>query len=254
MSLPNAMQLSGQNWLDKNCGITVSGGDAVKPYLYDQKRATQWQSSGSDDTVTETVTITFNDDSGAAVTRRIDMFILLNTNVRGLSASYTDAAGASHNIPDLNIADNEEENLIIEFSDYADARTFTLSMATTMEANGEKKVGELKLCELLINLEALTSFSRKDYANQGHYYLKTGELVRWREFSKVAGSLSLSNVSKDQRDALNTAIANFDFLTFIFYSEYDASSVYEFAVTEMPSETFDRRTQLFEIGLELTER
>jgi len=106
----------------------------------------------------------------------------------------------------------------------------------------------------LLTLNARSSFKRKDAAKCGNLRMSDGSLVAWQEWQKVEGTLSLQNVTQTDRDALLAAIADYDFLTFAFFTDYDPAQTYVFCVAEPPTETFDRRTRLYSLELSLKER
>lgn len=101
----------------------------------------------------------------------------------------------------------------------------------------------------LSTLNALTSLKRKDAANCGHLRMLDGSLVAWKEWRKFEGTLTLQNVSQAGRDALLSAIADNDFLLFVFGTES-----YECLVAEPPQEIFDQKTRLYSLELALKER
>ena len=106
----------------------------------------------------------------------------------------------------------------------------------------------------LLTLNARSSFKRKDAAKCGNLRMSDGNLVAWQEWQKVEGTLSLQNVTQSDRDTLLAAIADYDFLTFTFFTDYDPAQTYVFLVSEPPTETFDRRTRLYSLELSLKER
>ncbi|MFA5160916.1 MAG: hypothetical protein WC421_01610 [Elusimicrobiales bacterium] len=106
----------------------------------------------------------------------------------------------------------------------------------------------------LLTLHAQSTFKRKDAAKCGNIRMSDGSLVAWKEWQKVEGTLSLRNVTQSDRDALLSAIATHDFLTFAFFADYDPTQIYEFLIAEPPTETFDRKTRRYEIELSLKER
>lgn len=249
MSLPAQLQILGENWVTGDCTITVSSGDALKAYLYDQKPATQWISSGSSDTTTETITIVFKNRYGTACNQTIDTVILNNTNGKAISVS-TSLAGTPTL---LGTATGAAADIVITGT-AIECDTLIVSISTTQTANQEKTVGELKACLALFTAEATTKFKRKDNWRAGDLRVRSGALTRWREYAKQEGSLTIQNLSLAQRDLLNAAVNDYAFLTFIFYGAYDYAEIFEFAVTEALDEAFDRLSRLFEISLSLKER
>ena len=245
MSLPQAMELLGENWINANCNIGVSETDKV--YMYDQKRSTQWVSEN----LALTMNILFYDNLGNSVERDFNRIILNNmqTGAKSIAFKYRKDGAWTYTgkIPvgttDLDYVFSSSVPII---GDGVQLQFY--------DCDNLPRLGELKVCNSIFDMDALTSFERKDYSKQGSYYVNSGSIVRWKEFAKKSGILSIANLSKTDRDLVYTAIDANDFFTIIFYEDYDAKEIYEYALTSMPSEVFDRKTQLFLMSLDLTER
>ncbi len=248
----NGLKILSENRINAQAVLAATSGSGLTN-LYDQKPATCWRSSGSADTVTETLTAAFANRLNAPAAYEFDRIILLKNNLKSLSAEYV-SGGVAHAIAEAAISDNDEENLIIELATTVTADQLNLSAITTVTADAEKQLGELKVCKQILEVIGLTNFQRADWRKGGDFRTRDGSLVRWTEAQKQEGTLTIENISLAQRDALNEAIGDNDFLTFVFYSDFDPAAVYEFAVTSAPQEEFDRKTQYFQITLSLKER
>jgi len=252
MSLPSALKIFGENRINENSTIAVTSGDTTKTNIFDQKRATLWQSSGSSDYDIQTVDITFKNSSGGGIFYPIDAAIILNMNWKYFTISSLGPYHRSVNNPQISeIADSDY------IYDFATARTYSnisFNVYTTQIANAEKCAGEIKLVTEIMTLNCLTNFERKDIAKQGDYYTSGGALVRWKEYQKFSGVLTIENMTLAQRDILIAAIDAYEYLTFVFYEDFDATAVYEVAITATPTEVFNRKTQMFNISLEVKER
>lgn len=251
--IPNALKIFGENIISPLSNITVSSGDATKTNLIDQRPDTVWLSSGSNDTTTEIVATEFANKIGYIAPAHFDRIILLNHNIKSMSADYVYGTTTT-DIPEATISDNAEDNLIIELAAPVYADQVRLSALTTMEANVDKQIGELKLCKYVLTLDALSNFERTDWRRGGTYRTRSGSLVRWNEAERVEGNFTIENITQTQRDAIYQATKDYDFLTFVLYDNFDPAAVYEFAIVNPPIETFDRKTRLYSITLQVKER
>jgi len=249
----DAIELFSENYVNGDCTFTVVSGDGTKAYLYDQKQATTWLSSGSDDTTTETITIVFNNWQGEEVSRTFDRIVLLNHNLAGITADYWNGS-AWIAITEATTTLSDEDN-IIEIVTAISATRFRINCTTAQSTDAEKYIGELKICADIVSLGLTLSDWQPMGEQKGETYrLAGGSLVSWKEWTKLAGTLSLENVSKTVKDTLVPYIKLNGFLTLIFYSDYDASEVYEVAIGNAPSVMVDRKSDFFRVPLELRER
>jgi len=257
MTMPDALQILGDN---RVIGATLSGtsGSSTRENLRDLKYDTVWESVGASDTKNEYTYVRFFDAAGNYTCYPFDRILLLNTNA--LRIEITVPYGATPPISmgiDCGIYTNLSPDILIPIPigvDESYMQGVDLMIKTTQTANEEKYIGELKLCKHILTLNALTQFQRQDYALEGNFYTRSGALVRWREFRKFGGSLTMQNVTQAQRDALWAAYELYDFFVFCFFSEYKLSETYDVAIVSPPTEVFNRKTQLYEITLEVKER
>jgi hypothetical protein len=167
-----------------------------------------------------------------------------------MSAAYIDGTG-SHAISEATITDNAETDFVIEMAAPVSALQLVITLNTTIAANAEKYIGELKACLNVAELNVLSSFDSAPESKQGNFRLNSGELHVWKEYERPGGTLSLENISKTQRDLIKAAIADYDFLTVVMHDDFDAGEIYEFAVVEPAQENLDRKTQFYSMSLEL---
>ncbi|MFA5161293.1 MAG: hypothetical protein WC421_03520 [Elusimicrobiales bacterium] len=251
--MTNPVKLFSANWLDENCAVTASSGGGRLAYLYDGKLSPQWSSSGSGQGTAETISVSFRSRWGNPVTRQIDRVLLLNTNAAAISAQWQDCAGQWHNIAECALSGITAANVLAELAAPVAARGFALTISETNPPDGEKRLGELKLCKNLADFSrALTgvSFSCKDKG--GSYYLCGGKLVTWRQYRKTAASLKADNLARADRDALLAALE--ENLLVNLCAEDGADKTLELAQSAPPQQSYDRRTGLYSVSLELTER
>lgn len=249
----DAITLWTENYVNGDCGITVVSGDATKTYLYDQKPATAWLSSGSNDTTTETVTVAFKNWQGAAVSRTFDRIAILSHNLKAITAEYYNgSAWVAIDEAALTLA---AANTVIEIAVPITAAQVRLNCTTAQVANAEKHIGELKVCASVVSLgQTLSSWESGGEQKAGAYRLAGGPLVAWREWTKITGTLSLENVAKTTKDALLPYLRSSGFITLVFHSAFDASEIYEFSIVSAPAWSVDRKAELFALNLELSER
>lgn len=249
------MEIYSGNFLTGQCLVTASSGAGGVVLLYDQKPATAWSSVGSSDSITETLAITFRDNAGQPVARVFDTIMLLNHNVKALTARYQDTAGMQQAIAEAAIANCQTPDLFIDLPAPVTGSSLTLNLSATQTANREKSIGELKVCRRVLTLgNTKASFERRDQSKQGYYYTADGSLVSWREYAKRAGTLTLENLPLSDRNTLLAAVEAYDFLTVVFHRDFYAREVFEFAVIAPVSETLSRDTGRYTLSLEVTER
>lgn len=251
----NAIQIFGENRVVLST-LSAYSGAASLPYVKDQKPATLWQSVGSDDAVNEFITSYFLNKSGSNAAYAFDRVVLLNTNVKSMKLYYyTSVGGTPVEISEGDISDNTQANRIIEMAALPSVPYgLSLSMYTTQTADEQKYLGELKACKHIMTLNALTEMERGGEARCGDYRVINGDLVKWRDWEKFGARLTMRNVSQAQRTALRQALADYDFLTFVFNDDADDMEVYEVSVAQPISERFNRKTGLYELDLEMKER
>lgn len=251
MSIPDALQIFGENRV-KDATLTALSGAASLENIRDGKYATKWTSVGSNDTTNEYISAQLLDRAGATTLYPFDTIILLNTNVKAGYAAYYNGS-AWGNITGGTISALATTDTMVSFSEVTGSY-MKLWLQTTQAANAQKYLGELKVCKHILTMSTLSNFARTDELRAGNYYTRGGNLVRFRIFNKFCGSLTLQNISKTQRDALWTAYDAYDFFVFAFFKDYALSETYDMAITSPPTETFNRKTQLYEITLEVKQR
>ena len=247
------IEIYSENYVNGDCAITVTSGDATKAYLYDQKPATCHLSSGSSDSTPETVEVAFKNWQGAAVTRTFDRIILLGHNYKAVTAYYYNgSAWVAIAEATLTLA---AANTVIEISTPVICSGVRVIAATTQAANAEKYLGELKVCLNILSLGlALTDWQPSGEQKAGAYRLAGGPLVAWKEWTKLAGTLSVENLAKTTKDALLPYMKASGFITLVLHSDFDASEIYEFSIASAPAWAIDRKAELFSLSMELRER
>ncbi len=254
MSLPAGIKIFGENWINKYCSLSASSGAATLANLYDQKQSTQFSSSGSDDTIVETVTIIFKNRSGNEAARQFNRLVVLNHNVLEMSAdSWNGSAWVA--IDEATLTGLDTAHTLVEMAAARSHSRVRFNLIKTQDPNLNKKVGELKVCLAAANLtDVLSNFDRQDDQRAGDFRARDGQLVAWKDYTKVAGTIRLENVSKTQRDLLVPMMQTAQLITVLFYSDYDMTETYEFYVRSAPNPVIDRKTQLYRMSLVVLER
>lgn len=251
----NALKIFSQNWLDENCAITVLSGDATKAYLYDQNQARQWVSVGSSDAIEESLEIIFKNWQGSEVSRTFDRIILLNHNLKSCAFDYWDGAQWVIITPAA-LANVTVAYTYIELVTPISATRVRVRPATTQTANAEKAIGELKFCQKILPGTQLwlSALTRSDEQQSDSVYTGEGRLIFWKDWTRFAMSGNLVDVTLADHDLLFPYLKSAQFVTIVFYNDFDLTECFECAIVSSPGHTLDRKTKLFEISLELKER
>lgn len=253
----NALKIFSENYVNGDCGITFSSGIATGAYLYDQKRATQWISSGSNDATAESIAITFKNWQGSTVTRTFDRIVLLGHNIKSAAFDYWDSGTSAWvEITAAAMSDVDDSDTLIELASTVSTTQVRVRPATTQSANAEKYIGELKICQKIIDGTQLwrSELYRNDSQKSGAYRTGEGALVFWREWAKFCISGTLFDVSQTDHDLLWPYLSAGTFLTVVLWDDFDLTECFEVAPTGSPAHRLDRKSRLYEIDLSLEER
>lgn len=259
----NGIKIFSENYVNGDCGFTFSRdsglGEVIyantsQDYLYDQKQATQYLGEYASDATSEFIDIVFKNWQGEEVERTIDRLILLNHNVKSMTAYYWDGS-AWQIIAGTVLTSLAAANTLVKFAINQTTSRLRIKLYSTQTANQFKAIGELKAC-LSVLEDALwdSSFPRNDDKQGDSYRLSEGPLVTWKEWTKVSGTLTLDSVSLANTTLLMPYMKTAAFLTVVFHDDYDLSECYEFAVSSAPRLKLDRKTELYSVSMELDER
>lgn len=247
----NAIKIFGENFVNEDCDIACSSGNTLAQYLYDQNRDSKWTSSGSNDTVTETITVIFKNWQGVEVNRTFNRIVLQNTNFKAVTAEYWDGA-AWQSIAEaaLTLAAADK---IIETAASKTGSRIRVNVATAQTENAEKYLGELKVCLAIFtgDQQWSSSFQRQDEQGAGYNRTADGKLRAWKEWTRFAGNLTLTEVSQADHDTLFPYLGASSLLTVVFCDDFDPAAVHECMVVSPPNHILDRKSQRYEISMEL---
>lgn len=130
------MKFLGINLVENFSTIVVTSGDANKIYLYDRNFSTRWTSAASNDTTTETITITWGTN------KTFNRISLLGHNLKQFTIQYwTGAAYADFSTPITETANTLTDELFT-FNSVTTTR-LQLTATKTLVADAQKYIGEL---------------------------------------------------------------------------------------------------------------
>ena len=137
-----------KNYINRDCknagGIVVSTGDTLKHRLYDGDPTGAWNSVGSSDATTETITVALY-QGALQVSRSIDFMAFLNVNIKNFLLEYSNDDGATYTTViggDYTSASLAAADLLLPLATPITANKIRLTMTTTQTANAEKSIGQ----------------------------------------------------------------------------------------------------------------
>lgn len=180
----------------------------------------------------------------------ISKILIKNSNLTALTVEYK--AAAEDNFTTLTPT---QETCGQDFIFTLSAPVNMLVLKLTFTASGTLNIGKIIAASTLLNLsEVLSTLSGNIYAREGYHYLANGALIKWKDFSKYALTLTLENISLTVKQNLENILKNNTFLTYIFYGSFDGALINEYALRQTPFFNFDRRRALYRTTLSLLEK
>lgn len=251
-----SLEICGQNFIDANCSLVVSSGDATKGNIYDQRPLTQHASVGSADGSSHVLTVTFKDRDGATITRAIDRLILLNCNLSRFSAEYWDGSAWQTITESVFGAgtENASENVRIAIATPISTTMLRLTMTHTFGDDDQKLIGELKACALVTAVRHLVSVDREDWDDGGSFRLQGGSLVTYINVSKFEGRVEMDQVTLATYLLVAPLIQARSWMTWLLYYDFHLAHTFEVKATSSLKEKWDKKTQLVSLSLDVKER
>ena len=236
-------------------------------------------------------TIYFTDRYGTVVNRTIDTLILQNSNVANMKIEALDSQGnpsplfTLENNASSTVISNVEDNnnaagapiwvndmsvqpisrgvnleFLLGFPNQSVlvknvAFNTTSAIKITIPATGNPasvNIGHLGIYGFICNLFALTDSNYKKDTNQGGYRTVDGSYIHWADYKKWVAKIKMENLAQGQFNEL-TAQADTGEMTVIPYQDLEFDEIYECAVGTDYSYGLDRKTELFNLELELNE-
>lgn len=164
-----------KNLFKDGASATATSNDALAKLMLDTSLLTAWESSGSDDTTTETLVIDFP----ASVT--IDRLFILVHNLKDFSVEYYDGVSAYQNFTNVVGLDGSVAGGIIETAFADDCAYYEFDAVTTTQ----------------IRIQA-TKTQTADQEKQIARVVATEELGTWLYYPQVKG-LTISKNAKTQK-------------------------------------------------------
>ena len=192
--------------------------------------------------------IFFTDRYGNVIERTIDTLILQDTNIQTLGLETADGNGNYTTL--FSLSNNTDSTVIMKAANAV--RTSSIRLSIPSVSNPATITAKIGVYGFLCNLLALTDSNYKIDANEGGYRVLDGSYIHYADYKKWVGKIKMENLTKEQFDLL-TAQANFGEMTVIPYQDLEAAAIYECAVNREYGWGLDRKTELFNMEMELNE-
>lgn len=233
----------------------------MKPYIFlTQNFLSQAQDSNGDildlrtltnEQVPFSATIFFTDRYGNIVNRTFDTLIINDTNIVNMTVEKADGLGNYSSA--FTISGNDKSSLIIQLNNPITTSSLRFTVADDTFNPQYINIGYMGVFNYLCNLFALTDGSFKNEANYGSYRLVSGALVHYADYKKWSCKLKMENLPQAQFDILANQARDVGEITVIPYKDLEAEELYECGVNREISYEVDRKTELFNLELELNE-
>ncbi len=194
-------------------------------------------------------TIFFTDNFGNIVNRTFDTLIILNTNIKSLTISASDNKGVY--TPVIALTDNTEKNVFKNVE--SKITTSSIKIAITEADAPYAEIGELKICNFLLGLCALTNSKESKDCNAESFRTANGRLIHYKDFSKWNNGLEMDNLSKAHFDILTEEIKAEEELIIAPYLDFEIKAVYECYVNPEITYDIDRKTELYKLSVDAEE-
>lgn len=199
------------------------------------------------------VSIDFKSRFSAALAREADCIVLSNGNIKDMEVSAFTHGGGEFGLGFANVENNRNSNLLLQSNTVFSAERIVLTLNGVFDGEDCVKIGKLKIMRRVMALEnALTSFRQKDDIKKSQYYSLCGKLYLWKERQKRAGTLSVENLSFENKEILEKCIEENSVLNFQLFPDEDPFDFLE-AAAQITGKNFDRSTGLCSLEIELTE-
>jgi hypothetical protein len=216
-----------KNYVSADDTISASSGTLLLPRIYDQKFASQWQSSGETaETGYDTyIEIIFNELT-TATDRVIDTIVLQNINLKDFKIQYF-TGGAYADIAEAVFTTNAATGLRIKLAASITTSKIKILMKATIVTGQEKKIGEVwAMLESYCLSAILSTRTRRDENLSGLYRFGNGGAAKWFEWNKWGKTYQIKNITDTQLAALEAIFSAHS--SFTFYENYtrDINSIH----------------------------
>ncbi len=208
--------------------ISFYSGEGTIYNAIDYDRNTKYESTGSNDSTTEYLDITFYTADGEHESRTLDKLILLNTNVKyfKLYKNNWNGSGWDGWVEVLSVTNNADSSLIESFTQISTYRV-KLEMYTTIVANQDKYVGEFIVTSLLYEATMpMDVFNIKDIQDKNIQRLYDGTAQMVVFYNKWAASIEFHQISKTELNNLKD-IYDLNTAFIVILEPYDYNGDYD---------------------------
>ena len=230
----------------------------LKPYIFLSENYLKHAVDSNNDTIDAinilssnlpySLTLFFTDRYGNPINRKIDTLILQNTNIKKLTVSYLNNGGYTAL---FNISNNTASTVFLKAQNAVE--TSSLQIDIPSPDNPAEISGRFGVYGFICNLLALTDSNYKNEANAGGYRVVNGAYIHYFDYKKWSCKLKMENLPKEQFTLLSDQAQNLGEITAIPYQDLFIDAVYECAVNSEISYGLDRKTELFNLEMELNE-
>lgn len=194
------------------------------------------------------LTLFFTDRYGNITNRTIDTLILQDTNINNLTIS---ALNNGSYTPLFSVAGNTESTIFLKVQNAV--QTSSLRIDIPSADNPATIKGRFGVYGFICNLCALTDSNYKNEANAGGYRVVNGDYIHYFDYRKWSAKVKMENLAQDQFALLSEQAQNIGEITAIPYKDLFIDAIYECAVNPEISYGLNRKTELFDLELELNE-
>lgn len=228
----------------------------MKPYIFLSENYLKYAQDNNGDAIDavnisvsdfpSTLTIYFADRYGNPTTRTIDTLILQDTNAKNLTVAYEESGSYSTL---LTLANNTDSTVLLKAATPVQTSSIQITFGATNPAELTAKMG---IYGFICNLLAITDSQYKIDANNGGFRVVSGAYIHWADYKKWVAKIKMENLPQEQFNAL-TGQADKGEMTVIPYKDLEADEIHECAVARDYTYGIDRKTELFNLELELNE-
>lgn len=183
----------------KNGQAVATSGTTSADLMLNMNRSVRWDSVGSDDATTETVTITFP-------ARKIDRLFLLNHNLKDFSITYGSTPVSFSNVVGIDgvltgivETDFNQDTSYYEF-DAVTTDQINITANTTQIADQEKFITSFLTTNEIGTLEGYPKVNSKLDNQERRSKVLTGRFITQKSFEIFNATLNLENTSQNDID------------------------------------------------------
>lgn len=182
--------------------ILASSGQAAAPYALSMNRYVRWDSVGSNDATTETLTITF-----PQLTTFSRLFIV-DTNIKDFNVFYdtnqnfTNVVSIDGDLPNIQITNNANNTAYYEFDDVT-ANNIQIEMFNTQIPNEDKYIVLVAVTNEIGTLEGFPNLIPQTDCNEKRSRTENGKFITQKSFEVFRVRLDLDYESQNDIDIIN---------------------------------------------------